>query len=283
MRVNVDSKAYADPRFKRLANALHITWFEALGRCLPVWCFAYEQRSEVMGYDDVDAIAELSGFSDQMVRAGLAEAWTSSEVRLCGVKERIGFLHVQDAKRELASAAKRAAVGLKAEGKPSGNQGQAKAGQDQHVTSTIQQTSSTQPASAEQVLVGQRRAPVTPPPGRPGGPPEQGAGGPPYSLSASPSPSRVQGPSQGLTRDLPSALGLAPGLARDRGPGEGAKLPPGWSPSGETLGIVQAMANAHDFDVSEALAHFSFHNRNRTSPDWDTTLLEELRAEDPSS
>lgn len=44
MRVNLDSKALTDPRFRKLARAFTRTWQEVLGRCLQVWMVAYEQR-----------------------------------------------------------------------------------------------------------------------------------------------------------------------------------------------------------------------------------------------
>lgn len=122
MRVNVDSKALGDPRFRRLGARLKIRWQEALGRCVAVWMAAYESRAAEMDSIDVDALAERDGFSAAMVAVGLAEfagpspdhpasdpggSPGSSRVRLRGVAARIDFLLEQDHRRELAAEAKR--------------------------------------------------------------------------------------------------------------------------------------------------------------------------------
>lgn len=104
--MNVDDKAYADQRFTRLGARLKINRHEALGRCLPVWNFAYQQRSEFLPADDIDAIADLRGFARAMIAAELAES-KRGKLRLRGVRERIEFLLVQDEKRERALAEKR--------------------------------------------------------------------------------------------------------------------------------------------------------------------------------
>lgn len=112
MRVNVDSKALGDGRFKKLGRRLGINWFEAIGRCLPPWTAAYNARSPIMDAGDVDALAELAGFCDALIGAELAEAIPDGRVRLCGVEERIDFLVLQDAKREKARRAKLRAAGI---------------------------------------------------------------------------------------------------------------------------------------------------------------------------
>lgn len=105
MRVNVDDKALADPRFARLAARVKMNRHEALGRCLPVWNFAYQQRSEIMAIADVDALADCEGFAKALVAAKLADP-KRDKVRLRGVRERIGFLLSQDDKRAKANKAR---------------------------------------------------------------------------------------------------------------------------------------------------------------------------------
>jgi uncharacterized phage protein (TIGR02220 family) len=111
MRVNVDSMAFSDPRFRRLGARLHCSWHEALGRCLPIWAAAYTARSPLMERDDIDAIAERPGFADALIASGLARL-EELQVWVCGVFDRCQWLIDQDAKREMAMAAKRKKAGL---------------------------------------------------------------------------------------------------------------------------------------------------------------------------
>lgn len=94
MRVNLDSKALKDPRFKRMGKALAIDWHEALGLCFEVWNYAYEARSEFLTSEDVDAVVDRSGIAAAMVVADLAEP-AGAQLRLRGVRTRIGFLEKQ--------------------------------------------------------------------------------------------------------------------------------------------------------------------------------------------
>ena len=94
VRVNVDSKALGDPRFKLLGRALGVTWFEALGRCLPVWMACYDKRSANLATDEIDLIAERDGFALAMKDARLCRP-TGRQMRIAGVTERIEFLKQQ--------------------------------------------------------------------------------------------------------------------------------------------------------------------------------------------
>ncbi len=107
MRVNVDGKMLADPRFKKLGQRLRVSHFEAFGRVLPVWMMAYENRSAFMSPDDVDALGELAGLADAMIACDLAVAQDGT-LRLRGVEERVRWLLEQDRKRDLAAQARRA-------------------------------------------------------------------------------------------------------------------------------------------------------------------------------
>src|SRR5690242_6272914 len=86
MRVNVDSKALKDPRFRRMARELEINWHEALGLCIEVWNYAYEARSELLAGDDIDSIVDRAGVAVAMLGAGLAEV-AGDQLRLCGVRK----------------------------------------------------------------------------------------------------------------------------------------------------------------------------------------------------
>lgn len=106
MKVNVDDKALADPRFDRLGARLKINRHEALGRCLRVWNFAYQKRSAMMSTSDVDALADCKGFAKAMIAVDLADAKRGDKVRVRGTKDQIEWLLGQDAKRAKANAAR---------------------------------------------------------------------------------------------------------------------------------------------------------------------------------
>lgn len=108
MRVNVDSKAMKDPRFKRLGRLLGVDWHEGLGLCLEVWMYASEARSEFMTAADVDAVVDRDGFGQAMAAAELAEP-AGERLRLRGVRKRIGYLD-QQAEKGRAGGLKSAAV-----------------------------------------------------------------------------------------------------------------------------------------------------------------------------
>lgn len=98
VRVNVDESALTDPRFRRLARYLAITFFEVIGRVVPVWMTAYNRRSATLTTEDVDIAADRDGFAAAMVRADLAEQVDELRVRVRGVTERIQFLMSQVSK-----------------------------------------------------------------------------------------------------------------------------------------------------------------------------------------
>jgi hypothetical protein len=128
MRVNVDSKAMKDPRFKRLGKALGVSWHEALGLCVEVWMYAYEQRSEFMKTEDVDAVVARDGFGAAMLKAELAEV-DRDRLRLRGVKKRIGYLTRQ---QESARAGGRASAASRRAKKSQGLEANAQASVNQH-------------------------------------------------------------------------------------------------------------------------------------------------------
>src|SRR5688500_11556031 len=102
MRVNVDTKAFTDPRFFRLGAKLKTNRHEALGRCLLVWSVAYENRSPIITAADIDAAADQIGFAAAMIAADLAQNHRG-KVRLRGIVDRVHWLIGQDRKREKAN------------------------------------------------------------------------------------------------------------------------------------------------------------------------------------
>jgi hypothetical protein len=95
VRVNVDSQALRDPRFRRAAKRLQVSHHEVLARCIHVWMVCYERREPVITREDIDIAAELDGFTDALVSSELAESLTPNEIYVRGVSERIQWLEKQ--------------------------------------------------------------------------------------------------------------------------------------------------------------------------------------------
>lgn len=106
MRLSVDGSALSDPRFKRLAKAIKVGWYEALGRCLAVWLVCYDRRTAVLEAEDVDIIAEVDAFAAALCTAQLAEQIDERTVRVRGVDDRIAFLHKQSEKGKKSAQAR---------------------------------------------------------------------------------------------------------------------------------------------------------------------------------
>lgn len=132
MRINVEQSALRSVRFKRLAMAVGRHPRHVWGDMLFIWEHCYEQRSPYVDEATLDAIADMEGFADAMLAEGNPElelarvvppgtpvadpkgrAVANPEGRrtrllwVCGVMDRIEYLLEQDARRELAIAAKR--------------------------------------------------------------------------------------------------------------------------------------------------------------------------------
>ena len=95
MRINVEGSALRDPRMKRLARLTGGTVFETMGRLLYVWALAYDRVVVTVPTVDIDDVAELTGFADRMVEAGLAADAGAGLVRISGAEHRIKYLQGQ--------------------------------------------------------------------------------------------------------------------------------------------------------------------------------------------
>lgn len=92
----MDSSIATDPRFRLVAMRLKRDRKEIVGACYLVWLACYERRSKRLRVDEADASAELEGFSEAMVDAGLASLENNSRfVVFHGVASRISFLLTQ--------------------------------------------------------------------------------------------------------------------------------------------------------------------------------------------
>ena len=133
IRVNVDLEFPSSPGFKRLVRKLQLPAAHALGCCVQLWAACYVARTPFISRDDADAAADLDGFADALVGAGLADeakqgdtteidvvvkrqplqvatftkVAESDGVRVRGVAERIGFLLLQGERSKLGVAARK--------------------------------------------------------------------------------------------------------------------------------------------------------------------------------
>lgn len=106
-RVNLDGKIWRDPRVKRLTIHRAVSLRETVGTLAAIWDVAIDSHSAIMLAVDVDAAAEASGYSADLVTFGLAED-LGDRVRLRGVEERIAFLKTQAERGRLGGIQKAA-------------------------------------------------------------------------------------------------------------------------------------------------------------------------------
>lgn len=107
MRVNVDSQALRDPRFRRAARRLNVSHHEVLARCISVWMVCYERREAVIAREDIEIAAELEGFTDALVGSDLADLVSDRDVYIRGVTERITFLERQSERGKKSGESRR--------------------------------------------------------------------------------------------------------------------------------------------------------------------------------
>lgn len=131
MRLSVDSDFASGPKNKKLARVLGLHRHHTAGAISEVWAACYLARSPYLAIDDVDNAAEIDGFAEAMIAAGLAEKVTAGHsttvdlefrdevvqvvltaerdgVFIAGVCERIDFLLKQVEKSRRGVEAKRA-------------------------------------------------------------------------------------------------------------------------------------------------------------------------------
>ncbi len=98
-RMSVDDSFLRDPRVRRLASLCGWSRRETMGALLDVWAVAYDRAKPTIHTADIDIAAELPGFTDKMVEAGLAQrrpggrgGGYGGEVWLSGVSKRVEYL-----------------------------------------------------------------------------------------------------------------------------------------------------------------------------------------------
>ncbi len=158
MRVNMDSSIAFDPRFKMIAKSLGISLREVIGSCFLLWLHCYQSRSERLSVAQANASADVDGFAEAMIVAGLADEENVNGavwLKVHGVKERIRFLTNQRSRGKAggkASAKSKAAKAVTAN-----DSGQANAKQ------TLEQTL-TQVSTTAQAYSPTPSPPLTPSP-----------------------------------------------------------------------------------------------------------------------
>lgn len=227
--VRIEAKAWDDPRFDILGDALGIHRDLALITMARVWAHQTEECSPTLPAVIMDAVARMKGFADAVVEAGLAERQADGLVRPRGTEGRIEWLVERRERaaggravggRARAAAARR---GERGEFLPAGNQhppsnGAAEPSNSQH---------SDQPHQLDEVAPAPAPAPV---------PAQQqhAADKPPPSLSEK---------SRELDPDLRRFIDLFTELYRQRNRGE----KPTWE--AKQVAIARRLVAAHGFDV----------------------------------
>src|SRR5574343_692576 len=98
MRVNVDEKAYNDPRFRRLAALMGWHVDQAVGSAVRLWMAALNRISEensqgLLAREEADFCTDHGAqLVDTMVTVGLAKSVDNSHVYFAGIEERGDFL-----------------------------------------------------------------------------------------------------------------------------------------------------------------------------------------------
>ena len=106
MRVNVDEQALRDRRFALVGLAVGRHAHHVLGDMLHIWADCYQRRSETIDGRHIRVITECDGFAAALVAEQLADDLGDGKFRLRGIRDRIGWLLEQDAKREKAAESK---------------------------------------------------------------------------------------------------------------------------------------------------------------------------------
>lgn len=92
-RMSIDDMLGRDPRLLRLAKACGWSKRETAGcLVLDVWPLCYDRERHELADVDIDVAADMDGFAQLMVNAGLAARTKSGFVRVNGAKERIKYL-----------------------------------------------------------------------------------------------------------------------------------------------------------------------------------------------
>ena len=97
--VRIEKDVWIDFRFRELAKALGITPFEAISRCAIVWARATWLETDVLPANEIDRVADFPGFSAAMISPGELAEPAPEGIRLCGGRDRLGWL----AKKRLAA------------------------------------------------------------------------------------------------------------------------------------------------------------------------------------
>lgn len=120
--VRIDASAFTDPRFKILGSLIGSDRFRAIGCMAMVWSHCTEHQARTLSAEVIDALTDVEGFSESMVRAGLGER-IEDGIRICGTKGRIEWLATKRKNARKGGEANRAKWGSKREpkGDPKGS------------------------------------------------------------------------------------------------------------------------------------------------------------------
>jgi hypothetical protein len=92
-RMSIDDMLGRDPRLLRLAKACGWSKRETAGcLVLDVWPLCYDRERPEIDDVDIDVAADMDGFAQLMVNAGLATRLKPGKVRISGAKKRVKYL-----------------------------------------------------------------------------------------------------------------------------------------------------------------------------------------------
>lgn len=103
--VNLEFAAYLDPRFFLLGSFSGKSRFDAIGRMGAIWVYCVEKCQPVLPIVMIDALAEVPGYSQWIIDAGLGEAVNVDSIRVKGTEGRIEYLAEARERQKVATEA----------------------------------------------------------------------------------------------------------------------------------------------------------------------------------
>lgn len=103
-RVNVEERAFTDPRISALSMAIG---FDVLGPLPRIWHLAGNRRSVILPANWIDGAAGIRGFADKLVESGLGSIEPDG-IRVKGAEAAVAWLIEQDAKSRAGVLARKA-------------------------------------------------------------------------------------------------------------------------------------------------------------------------------
>lgn len=152
--VTVDKKAREDSRIKAVGMLLKMTKFEALGRCVAVWDACTIEQVYCLPPLLIDAAAEMEGFAEAMLKAGLVVNQGDGTYRVKGTGGRIEWYGEYKEGAQPGGVARASTAQRGPDGRflPNSNQPSGPATVQRAGPATVQQRSPAAPASTSPIV-----------------------------------------------------------------------------------------------------------------------------------